>query len=71
MTTATLLGGFSWLWWFALMSVPYYSLLFLGGLLIYLLNRPEAENLPEGVDPDPPPGFSRDEMDSTQSPVAL
>ncbi len=62
MTTATLLGGFSWLWWFALMSVPYYSLLFLGGLLIYILNRPEAENLPEGVDPDPPPGFSRDEI---------
>lgn len=31
---ATLLGGFSWLQWFALMAVPYYALIFLGGLYL-------------------------------------
>jgi len=35
MTTATLLGGFSWLRWFALMAVPYYLLLLLGGALLW------------------------------------
>jgi citrate:succinate antiporter len=32
-TAASLLGGFSWLRWFVLMSVPYYALLFGGALL--------------------------------------
>lgn len=31
---ATLLGGFSWLYWFSLMAVPYYALIFLGGLYL-------------------------------------
>jgi anion transporter len=31
---ATLLGGFSWLRWFSLMAVPYYALIFLGGLYL-------------------------------------
>jgi anion transporter len=31
---ATLLGGFSWLHWFSLMAVPYYALIFLGGLYL-------------------------------------
>ena len=35
MMTATLLGGFSWFRWFALMAVPYYLLLLLGGLLLW------------------------------------
>jgi anion transporter len=34
---ATLLGGFSWLRWFALMAVPYYALIFLGGLYLRLM----------------------------------
>jgi citrate:succinate antiporter len=34
---ATLLGGFSWLGWFALMAVPYYALIFLGGLYLRLM----------------------------------
>ncbi len=34
MTAASLLGGFSWLRWFALMAVPYYALLFGGALLL-------------------------------------
>lgn len=38
-TTATLLGGFTWWRWFALMSVPYYSLLLLGGTALWVLVR--------------------------------
>lgn len=38
MTTATLLGGFSWGRWFFLMSIPYYLLLLSGGLWIFLIN---------------------------------
>ncbi|OPY92827.1 MAG: L-tartrate/succinate antiporter [Syntrophaceae bacterium PtaU1.Bin231] len=34
MTTATMLGGFTWWKWFFLMSVPYYALMVLGGLWI-------------------------------------
>ena len=39
-TAASLLGGFSWLRWFALMSVPYYALLFGGALLLRCLVGP-------------------------------
>jgi anion transporter len=39
-TAASLLGGFSWLRWFALMSVPYYALLFGGALLLRWLVGP-------------------------------
>jgi anion transporter len=39
-TAASLLGGFSWLHWFALMSVPYYALLFGGALLLRCLVGP-------------------------------
>jgi citrate:succinate antiporter len=34
---ATLLGGFSWLRWFALMAVPYYVLILLGGLYLRVM----------------------------------
>jgi anion transporter len=34
---ATLLGGFSWLRWFSLMAVPYYALIFLGGLYLRIM----------------------------------
>lgn len=62
MTTATLLGGFSWLRWFALMSVPYFSLLLLGGILIYILNPPKGRDYQKGVELCPPsPGISPDE----------
>ncbi|MHB1161110.1 MAG: SLC13 family permease [Chloroflexota bacterium] len=40
MTTSTLLGGFTWFRWFALMAVPNYLMMALGGALIYLLHRP-------------------------------
>jgi sodium-dependent dicarboxylate transporter 2/3/5 len=36
-TAATLLGGFSWLGWFALMAVPYYALLCCGAVLVRIL----------------------------------
>ena len=41
MTTSTLLGGFTWFRWFALMAAPYYLLIALGGALIYLLFKPK------------------------------
>ncbi len=39
-TAAALLGNFSWGGWFLLMAVPYYVLLFIGGLFVYFLYRP-------------------------------
>jgi anion transporter len=39
-TASSLLGGFSWLRWFALMSVPYYTLLFGGAVLLRCLVGP-------------------------------
>jgi anion transporter len=39
-TASSLLGGFSWLRWFALMAVPYYALLFGGALLLRFLVGP-------------------------------
>jgi anion transporter len=40
MTASSLLGGFSWLRWFVLMSVPYYALLFAGAVLLRCLVGP-------------------------------
>ncbi|MGE5617701.1 MAG: SLC13 family permease [Sphingomonadaceae bacterium] len=42
MTTSTLLGGFTWFGWFALMAVPNYLTMALGGAMIYLLYRPDG-----------------------------
>ena len=36
-TAATLLGGFSWVRWFALMSLPYYALIALGALYLRVM----------------------------------
>ena len=49
---ATLLGGFSWLRWFALMAVPYYALIFLGGLYLRLMVGPFERG--DAVDRPPP-----------------
>ncbi|HEX2986750.1 MAG TPA: SLC13 family permease, partial [Chloroflexota bacterium] len=46
MTTSTLLGGFTWFRWFGLMAVPYYTLLALGGLMVYLIYRPPTSTGP-------------------------
>ena len=59
-TAASLLGGFTWLRWFALMAVPYYALLFGGALLLRCVVGPFE---PAQHAPTPPPRRSR----STQS----
>ena len=51
-TAASLLGGFSWLRWFALMAVPYYALLFGGALLLRCVVGPFE---PARRAPTPPP----------------
>jgi anion transporter len=51
-TAASLLGGFSWLRWFALMAVPYYALLFGGALLLRCVVGPFE---PAQRAPTPPP----------------
>jgi len=37
--SAAIIGGMSWTGWFALMAVPYYAILLLGGALTYTLYR--------------------------------
>jgi sodium-dependent dicarboxylate transporter 2/3/5 len=37
---ASLLGGFSWLQWFALMAVPYYALILVGGVILRVMVGP-------------------------------
>jgi solute carrier family 13 (sodium-dependent dicarboxylate transporter), member 2/3/5 len=45
--SAALIGGMSWTGWFALMAVPYYAILLLGGALTYALyRRGFAQGLP-------------------------
>jgi anion transporter len=39
MMSAGIIGGLSWTGWLALMAVPYYAILLLGGLLTWLLYR--------------------------------
>ncbi|HET6224073.1 MAG TPA: SLC13 family permease, partial [Dongiaceae bacterium] len=48
---ATLLGGFSWLGWFALMAVPYYALIFLGGLWLRIMVGPFERGVPDAERP--------------------
>jgi len=49
-TAATLIGGFSWLGWFALMAVPYYALLCGGAVIVRLLvGRFEAGSVAEAA----------------------
>jgi anion transporter len=54
-TAATLVGGFSWLGWFALMAVPYYVLIVLGAILLRLMvgrfeaSVPDARKVAERV----------------------
>jgi solute carrier family 13 (sodium-dependent dicarboxylate transporter), member 2/3/5 len=45
--TAQALGGFNWPSWFVLLAPPYYVLLALGGLGLWLLHRPELTLAPE------------------------
>jgi anion transporter len=43
---SALMGGFTWTSWLLYMGVPVYTLLFIGGCLVYLLTRPDRERLP-------------------------
>jgi solute carrier family 13 (sodium-dependent dicarboxylate transporter), member 2/3/5 len=65
-TTASLLGGFSWLGWFTLMAVPYYALLFGGALVLRILVGPFEHGDPtESAQPkehSKPPPFSATEL---------
>jgi anion transporter len=47
--TAQALGGFTWPSWFVLLAPPYYVLLALGGLGLWLLYRPEPALAPEAA----------------------
>jgi anion transporter len=50
---ATLLGGFSWLRWFALMAVPYYALILSGGLYLRLMVGPFERGAVDRLPPSP------------------
>jgi sodium-dependent dicarboxylate transporter 2/3/5 len=47
---AALVGGMSWTGWFALMAVPYYAILVLGGILTWMLYRRELASALPAVD---------------------
>ncbi len=53
--SAAIIGGMSWTGWFALMAVPYYVMLFLGGVLTWALYR---RGFRQGL-PTPAPGHRR------------
>src|SRR5580765_7910052 len=53
--SAAIIGGMSWTGWFALMAVPYYVMLFLGGVLTWALYR---RGFRQGL-PTPEPGHRR------------
>jgi di/tricarboxylate transporter len=53
--SAAIIGGLSWTGWFVLMAVPYYTILFLGGMLTWALYR---RGFAQGL-PTPEPGRRR------------
>jgi di/tricarboxylate transporter len=63
-TAASLLGGFSWLRWFALMAVPYYALLFGGALLLRCVVGPfePAQHVSTPPPTAPPRPFTATEI---------
>lgn len=62
MTAASLLGGFSWLRWFALMAVPYYALLLGGALVVRMIIGPFEPARPAGAAPPPALPFAATEI---------
>jgi len=62
MTAASLLGGFSWLRWFALMALPYYALLFAGALLLRFLVGPFEPAQPMATKAQPRQPFTAVEI---------
>src|SRR6185295_2838751 len=62
-TAASLLGGFSWLGWFALMAPPYYALLFGGAIMLRMLQGPFWQaKLDAAAAPPPPRPFAAAEI---------
>src|SRR4029453_14224184 len=54
--SAAIIGGMSWTGWFTLMAVPYYAILFMGGVLTYALyHRGFSHGLPLPPRAPPPP----------------
>lgn len=54
---AGLIGGFTWTSWLVFMGPPVYALLILGGLAVYLMQRPDREPAPAPL--ERPPTASR------------
>lgn len=50
---AGLIGGFTWTSWLVFMGPPVYALLILGGLAVYLMERPDLEPAPVAAERPP------------------
>jgi sodium-dependent dicarboxylate transporter 2/3/5 len=50
--SAAIIGGMSWSGWFALMAVPYYAILVLGGVLTWALHRREFARVLPATPPE-------------------
>jgi solute carrier family 13 (sodium-dependent dicarboxylate transporter), member 2/3/5 len=62
MTASAIIGGFSWLRWFALMAVPYYVLLCLGGVALRIITGKFEERGAVLPSPGPAAPLSRREI---------
>ena len=62
MISAALIGGFSWTGWLALMAVPYYAILLLGGAFIALRYRRGLTSPMAAAELDPRRAWSRSEI---------
>ena len=62
MTASAIIGGFSWLRWFALMAVPYYVLICLGGVALRVITGKFEERCAVQTSAAPAPPFSRREI---------
>ena len=62
MTASAIIGGFSWLRWFALMAVPYYVLICLGGAALRVITGKFEERCAVQTSPAPAAPFSRREI---------
>jgi di/tricarboxylate transporter len=75
LTTATLLGGFTWFRWCVLLGPPYIGLLFLGGVLLRLMVGRFEEGGPAPADPgrgtrgEPGPAAERAMAASAGTPI--
>jgi solute carrier family 13 (sodium-dependent dicarboxylate transporter), member 2/3/5 len=61
-TASAIIGNFSWLRWFALMAVPYYLLICLGGIALRVITGKFEERIAVQTTPAPAAPFSRREI---------